>query len=882
MDARYADRMLLGEANQWPEDAVAYFGQGDECHMAFHFPLMPRMFMALRMEDRYPIVDMMSQTPAIPESCQWALFLRNHDELTLEMVTDEERDYMYRVYAHDAQARINLGIRRRLAPLLGNDRQRIELMNGLLFSLPGTPIVYYGDEIGMGDNIYLGDRNGVRTPMQWSSDRNAGFSRANPQRLYLPVIIDPVFSYETLNVEAQHDNPHSLLWWMRQLIALRQRFKCFGRGSLEFLYPANRKVLAYVRRYGEERVLVVANLSRHVQYAELDLSAFRGLVPVEAFGRSELASIGAGPYVLTLGPHSFYWLSLEPPPTRPADVWAEARSEAPRLALAPDWEELLEGRGLKAFEATLPDYVKTRRWFRGQARRMRSARVLDSVPIPAEEQEFQLLLVQVEYTDGDPETYLMTLGLATGARAAELRRARPQTVVAELAKNGQEGVLHGATNERGLATALLEGMARRRRFKGRAGELVATPSRALRAAVEEGAGQLEPALLNAERSHSVIGFGQRMLLKLCRRLEPGPNPEQELGAFLTEKAGFPHAPPLLGSLEYRPSGGEPICLGVLFGYVAERGQRLAAHARQPERLLHERGRALGARGARPAGGAVRAGAGRRRDRRGGPRALRHLPRISAAAGPAYGRAAPGAGVAARRSRLRAGAVQPGLPALAVPVDAQPDRGGVPGAAPLARPASRPVRPAAEALLSRQAELLRRFKLGLEGSLATVRTRHHGDLHLGRILWTGRDFQIVDFEGEPARPLSARRLKRSPLKDVAAMIRSFHYAAFHALAAQIERGAARPEDVSRLQGWAEYWHRWTASAFLRSYLRAAGSAAFVPQDRDQLARLLSVHLLEKALSEVAHELANPRGLVHVPLRGVLQLLEAGAAGTAERS
>jgi maltose alpha-D-glucosyltransferase/alpha-amylase len=307
--------MLLSEANQWPEDAVAYFGQGDECNMGFHFPLMPRLFMSIRMEDRFPIVDIMAQTPAIPDTSQWALFLRNHDELTLEMVTDEERDYMYRAYTQDRAARINLGIRRRLAPLLGNERRRIELMNGLLFSLPGTPVIYYGDEIGMGDNIFLGDRNGVRTPMQWSGDRNAGFSDANRQRLYLPVITDPEYHYETVNVETQAQNPHSLLSWMKRVIALRKRHRAFGRGTLELLRPENRKILAFVRRYESEQILVIANLSRFLQTVELDLSAWKGMVPLELFGSTELPVIGDAPYFLTLGPHSFFWFSLQPKAT---------------------------------------------------------------------------------------------------------------------------------------------------------------------------------------------------------------------------------------------------------------------------------------------------------------------------------------------------------------------------------------------------------------------------------------------------------------------------------------------------------------------------------------------------------------------------------------
>jgi maltose alpha-D-glucosyltransferase / alpha-amylase len=311
VDENYPGRMLLAEANQWPEDAIAYFGDGDECHTAFNFPVMPRLFMAKQMEDRFPIVDILQQTPAIPANCQWVLFLRNHDELTLEMVTDEERDYMYRVYAHDPQARINLGIRRRLAPLLNDNRRTIELLHGLLFSLPGTPVIYYGDEIGMGDNIYLGDRDGVRTPMQWSADRNAGFSLANPQRLYLPLVIDPEYLYETVNVENQRNNPQSLWWWIKRLIAVRNQHPAFGRGTLELLLPDNAKVLAFVRQFEEDRVLVVANLSRFSQYVELDLSAMESYVPMELFGHHSFPPIGKLPYLLTLGPHSFYYFSLE-------------------------------------------------------------------------------------------------------------------------------------------------------------------------------------------------------------------------------------------------------------------------------------------------------------------------------------------------------------------------------------------------------------------------------------------------------------------------------------------------------------------------------------------------------------------------------------------
>jgi len=311
IDEHWPHRMLLAEANQFPVDVRAYFADGDECHMAYHFPLMPRIFMGLHLEDRQPIVEIMQQTPALPDGCQWALFLRNHDELTLEMVTDEERDYMHLAYSADPQARINLGIRRRLAPLMGNNRRRIELLNSLLFSFPGTPIVYYGDEIGMGDNVYLGDRNGVRTPMQWTNDRNARFSRADPARLYSPVIMDPIYGYQGINVEAQERDGASLLQWMKNLIGLRKLFPVLGVGTLRFLEPANTKVLAYLRENASDAILCVANLSRHVQPVELDLASFAGFAPIEILGYTEFPVIGEQPYFLTLGPYGFYWFELQ-------------------------------------------------------------------------------------------------------------------------------------------------------------------------------------------------------------------------------------------------------------------------------------------------------------------------------------------------------------------------------------------------------------------------------------------------------------------------------------------------------------------------------------------------------------------------------------------
>ncbi|MFP3855427.1 MAG: maltose alpha-D-glucosyltransferase, partial [Anaerolineales bacterium] len=470
VDKNYPGRMLLAEANQWPEDAVTYFGDGDEAHMAFHFPVMPRLYMAVHMEDRYPIVEILEQTPAIPESSQWAIFLRNHDELTLEMVTDEDRDYMYRVYAQDPQARVNLGIRRRLAPLLGNNRRRIELLNSLLMSLPGTPVIYYGDEIGMGDNIYVGDRNGVRTPMQWSPDRNAGFSRANPQQLYLPVILDQEYHYEALNVEAQQNNPSSLLWWMKRLLAVRKRFSAFSRGEIEFLHPDNRRVLVFLRKWQDEHLLIVVNLSRFVQAVELDLSAYRDHVPTEVFGQTPFPRIGDLPYFLTLGPHSFYWFSLEPVRERDQALVAD-EPDLVTLHVAGNWDEVFENKARTRLERLLPDHMQSRRWFAGKARRILSTELLDTVSLQLEKSMVYLTLVQVNYREGNADVYQLHLGFAQGDRARELIEHNRGVVIARLNVDQAglepvEGLLYDAAIEPAVATKLLDLIGGRKRPSG--------------------------------------------------------------------------------------------------------------------------------------------------------------------------------------------------------------------------------------------------------------------------------------------------------------------------------------------------------------------------------------------------------------------------------
>src|SRR5262245_3364628 len=556
MDERHTGRMLIAEANQWPADVRPYFGNGDECHMAFHFPLMPRMFMAIRQEDRHPITEIMRQTPDIPENCQWGLFLRNHDELTLEMVTDEERDYMYQTYAADPRMRINVGIRRRLAPLVESSRRRIELLHSLLFSLPGTPVIYSGDEIGMGDNIYLGDRNGVRTPMQWTGDRNAGFSRADPARLFAPPIMDPVYGYQSINVEAQEQSPFSLLNWMKRMITLRKQFKVFGRGSLEFLYSSNRKILTYVRRYEGEAILCVANLSRTVQPVELNLAEFKGMTPVEMLGLTEFPRIGELPYFLTLPGHNFYWFRLQ---QAPSPITAQRVSEAsvpvdnlPAFFMGVAWDTLLEGnvRTLMERESLVP-FLQRQRWFGGKARPLRAARFLDWGVARRGPDPVFFTIVEADYVDGAREQYFVPLALVSGAAADARVTATPHVVVARLT-GARKGIVLDAAADEGAAQTLLDALDTEQSFRTRRGVVRTrrTP------AFEElrGSGPLPTRRIGAEQSNTSFAFGDRLVVKLFRRVQSGPNPDVEIGEHLTLYTSFRRAPRLAAFIEYEPAG----------------------------------------------------------------------------------------------------------------------------------------------------------------------------------------------------------------------------------------------------------------------------------------------------------------------------------------
>ncbi|HZD19611.1 MAG TPA: alpha-glucosidase C-terminal domain-containing protein, partial [Burkholderiales bacterium] len=579
LDAAYRGRMLLAEANQWPADVRPYFGSGDQCHMAFNFPLMPRMFMALRQEDRHPVVEIMQQTPDIPTLSQWAIFLRNHDELTLEMVTSRERDYLWRMYAADRQARINLGIRRRLAPLMENDRDRIKLMNSLLLSMPGSPVLYYGDEIGMGDNIYLGDRNGVRTPMQWSPDRNAGFSKADPQRLYLPPIMDPIYGFEAVNVEAQNRDPGSLLNWMKRMLAVRKTSHVFGRGSLAFLPAGNRKVLAYLRELGDEAILCVANLSRAAQPIELGLKKYRGRVPVEVLGRTAFPPIGELPYLLTLPAHGFYWFRLAQ--DVPAPDWHKemlVHEEAPVLVLFDGWTSFFRDRVVpwrigmaeqlreRLEVEVLPKFIEAQRWYGQKGEPVRKAVVKDHVIWDIGRLSWLLTFLTVRDA-------LYFLPLALGWEEDEDHvRALSALAAARVRQQANVGVMADALADEAFCRHVVKAIGEKRELKTASGTLRFTPTSKFAELAGEEVVSLTMGALHTQSTNTSVTLGERLFLKCFRRIRPGMHPELEVGRFLTEVAHFKNCVPLAGAVEYAPSGGgESAAVALLQAYVPNQG-----------------------------------------------------------------------------------------------------------------------------------------------------------------------------------------------------------------------------------------------------------------------------------------------------------------------
>jgi maltose alpha-D-glucosyltransferase / alpha-amylase len=876
VDGKYGDRMLLAEANLWPEDAVTYFGQGrgDECHMAFHFPLMPRLFMALRMEDRLPITDVLEQTPPIPETSQWALFLRNHDELTLATVTDEERDYMYRMYAHAHQARLYLGIRRRLAPLLGNDRKSIELLNALLFSLPGTPVLYYGDEIGLGENIYLGDRNGVRTPMQWSSDKNAGFSRANPQSLYLPIILDPTYHYEANNVEAQLASPHSLLWWMRRMLALRKRWRALGEGKCEFLHPDNHKILCYVLRHQQETLLVVANLSRFVQPVKLDLAAFKHCVPVELFGRMEFPVITEKPYFLTLGPHGFYWFSLEPASDhQPAPAAVGVTAEFPALTTAERWQEVLTGKSRVRLEAVLPDYLKRQRWFNSRWQSVKSVALKETVTVPLAANETACLaFLQVEYVEGNVDLCALPLAFAAGDAAARLRQHFPQLVVAglQVASQGQSGVLYDAVGCPAFGQALLKLVLHRSHLKDAPGEVEGMRAPSLRR-ILGGVAPPAPVLFKAEQDNSSLVFGDKLILKFFRRLEPGIHPELEIGRFLAARE-FAHSPTLAGALEYSGGDDNRFALAIVHEFLPHARSAwdytLETLSRYYDRVVTW---VAQNHAAPPPSGEP----------------LKLLKQDIPA------EIAEGIGTCLESARLlgeRTGelhlalASDPEDPAFAPePFTAQYQRGIFQSMRSQAvhnlrllrkqlKALTADLQPLAQRVAEAEPVIIQHFRHFSECRFTARRIRIHGDLHLGQVLWTGKDFAFVDFESDNTLALSERRIKRSPLRDVAGLVRSFHYAAYAGLHQHVERGSIPQENLPQFELWVQHWNRWVSVSFLKGYLHRIGPSEILPGKEEELRAMLRAYWLNSMLIESGRELRHPTCRLKIPLQGILHLVD----------
>ena len=833
VDEKFPGCVLLAETNQWPEDAASYFGDGDECHMAFHFPLMARLFMALQMEDRFPIIDILEQTPAIPEVCQWAIFLRNQDELTLEMVTDEERDYMYRLFAEDPRARLNLGIRRRLAPLLNNNRRRIELINALLLSMPGTPIIYYGDEIGMGDNIYLGDRNGVRTPMQWSADRNAGFSRTNPQRLFLPVIVDPEFHFEAINVDVQLKNVSSLFWWMRRIIAVRRRLSALSQGTIEFLHPTNAKVLAFLRHHEGETVLIVANLSRFSQSVTIDLSRFQGHQAEELFGGGPFFEITDSPIFFTIGPNDFYWLlltkavALPPPPPESLIRTLETPS-----VWSDDLLEILR-------TTVLPEYLPLCRWFGQKQRTLRSIEILEA---RAEQKSdtMRVMLLKLSFADGDPVTQVLPLFIG------KEDEGEPKGVPAVVARFADGMVLWDALYVGACRKKVWEVLAAREAWQG--------PSLRQFGVRNNLTADLRPSktrLLGGEQSNSTLSFDDTYLLKFLRKFEPGPHPDSDIIRALGSK-NFAYVPRYAGEIRCRVDHEEGV-LALLTTYVQNQGEcwtyTLDGIARFFERVLSvevqpeteetkltelaggvfpPRLRQLGVRTAEL------------------HRCLETIEGKDFTPEPftlLYQRSL----YQTMRSLLRRTEreVTNKLPDLSPEIRAQ-----------------------ALDWFSRTPRILDAYAILLKRKITATKTRVHGDYHLGQVLNTGNDFIILDFEGEPRKTLGERLLKRSPLVDVAGMVRSFDYALEVSLLQQ------KAKDQERLKPWALKWLDLVTREFLDGYRTTAAGASFLPPTEAEFDALLKLFVLDKAVYEIGYELNYRPDFLQIPLGAVNRLVQGG--------
>jgi maltose alpha-D-glucosyltransferase/alpha-amylase len=836
LDETYPGIFLLAEANMWPEDSASYYGNGDECHMNFHFPIMPRMYLAMKTEDRYPIIDILAQTPEIPETCQWGMFLRNHDELTLEMVTEEERDFMYKNYAPDLQAKINVGIRRRLAPLMDNDRKKIELLNVLLYSMPGTPFLYYGDEIGMGDNFYLKDRDGVRTPMQWSAAKNAGFSDVVSHKLFLPVIDSDEYNPQVVNVDMQRKNPNSLFHWTKNIIAIRKKYKAFGRGKIKFLHPENPRIMAFIREYENEKILVVVNLSKNPQAFELDLSEYQDYSPTEIFSQNPFPLITSVSYPMMMGGHGYYWFALEKSAKK-----SDGDHQMPVIEIS-SWEDFTGRKYEKVLaESILPAYFPQCRWYGGKAKNVQKMQIRACLPFGEILSQEAILLIDVTYTEGFPETYLLPVSFDAGEKATKIRQESPKAVICEAVLGGEKGVLYDAVYSENFRRTLFALIADKEVFQRGKTRLFTENGSAFEKMAKADKQGLSSKLLSAEQSNTSIVFGNKFFLKLFRKLEGTINPDVEVSRFLTEKAHFIHNPPFSAALHLYTDSGHFV-LGMLQELVENQGDAWTYV-----------GKELGAGSDNLALDKLSDSLKANIELLAKRTAEMHL---ALASQPHEKDFEPEEFSLHYQSSLYAGLfslVRANFQTLTRQLPKLPAE----------------VKPEAEYLDSLKPDILKCFKRLTFKKIDAFKIRTHGDYHLGQVLFTGNDFVIIDFEGEPARPASERRLKRSPLKDVAGMLRSFHYAAYAAL---LQNESLSAEDVKKLQPQAETWYKSVYNLFLDKYLETAGNQNFIPTDVHDLKMLLETFILEKAVYELNYELVYRPDWVMIPINGIKAIMK----------
>ena len=861
IDKNYKNRILIAEANLWPEDAADYFGDGQECHMNFNYPLMPRMFLALRTEDSYPIIDIMEQTPDTPPNSQWALFLRNHDELGLEMVTEEEKDFLFKAYAHDANTKFNMGIRRRLAPLMNNDRRKAELLHAILFSLPGSPVLYYGDEIGMGDNVYLGDRYGVRTPMQWNMNLNAGFSAANPQRLYLPIITDPAYRHESVNVAAQEENPTSFLWWMKNVLSMRKRLNIFGRGDMKFLESSNAKVLAFVRTYEKQRIIVVANLSQFSQSTILNLSEYKGCDITEVFSQNRFFSVAEGEYPITIGPYGYFWFQADVAEKKEK----EASGELYVLKTEVSWEKLFDNYNeLRTLERkVLISFMKKCRWFGGKAKVVSKVSIKKTIPVKVNGDTHFFGIIEVHYVQRLPELYFLPMAFLPSDSIMERVEYTVQSVICRAEIQGKAGFIMDSSYDKLFRDFLFLSMGKETKIRDDdGGTLLFNAGVFAKIDVHK---EIDSKILKADQSNTAIIYNDQYFFKFYRKIENEINPEVEIVQFLSEHTTFRNSPRYAGSVEYQDHEGEVMVFGLLQEKVENQGEswsmsvdsvgrfyeRVMAKAKaiKPPKLINKASIKF-----EDAPEVIQEFIGRgfyeRMVRLGSRTAEMHLALASNASNPAF---APENFTANYQRSLYSS-----LRKLVK------DRFNMLEAT--LHKLTPEVQEFAKKVLALENGIMECFSEVYQLKIKTSKIRIHGDYHLGQVLFTGKDFVIIDFEGEPGLSFSERRLKKSALKDVAGMMRSIHYAAFGKI---LLNENYRDRDLEFLESWAEQWQHYVSRFYLGAYMERMNMGTELSEENDILIRTF---LLEKAIYELGYELNGRPDWTIIPLRGIHYIMK----------